>query len=172
MAVIPNSIALAPGVGYAGQLAENDIPIIARGARCEGTGVHAGAPVLRGTDKGRQVKAVDAAVTAQNFAGIAILETSRPFEQAPPGDGDPITVLRFGSILMNFSAAVVAGKRVRVHTSDGVLDAVDAGTDPTAGYSILPGCVIAETTTAAGVAIVEVNIFGVAAESYAALLDT
>jgi len=170
--MIGNTIALAPGIGYAGQLAEPDAPYFARSVRAEGSGIHAGAPVLRGTNKGRQVKAVDAAVTAQNFAGIVILETSRPFEQAAPADGDGLTVLRLGSVLMNFGEAVAAGERVRIKHSDGTLDGVAAGSDPTAGYSILPQCVISETTTGAGLAAVEVAIFGAAAESYAALLDT
>jgi hypothetical protein len=64
---------------------------------------------------------------------------------------------------MEFAEAVTAGECVAIVLADGTLkgyaQGTAAGSIPT-GEVLVPGLRIATTTTAAGCAIVEVNLFG------------
>lgn len=151
---------------YAGQLAEAFAPRFARLGVCEGAAVSAGMPVKRGTSKQSQVEPFEAGdvPTAQLFAGVVILDTSRPYtESGGPDDGDCVDVLRHGSIYMNFSEAVTAGEMVGLVLASGLLTGIPDGTAAGAiatGTVVLPGLRIVETITAAGLATVECNLFG------------
>lgn len=159
------SISRAPAIGFAGQIAEPGAPTYCRSCTAEGSGVVAGAPVKRGTDPQRQVTPFEAGDIPDSamFAGVVVLETSRPFSDNGIKDGDPVTVMRLGSILMDFSEAVTAGEQVAIELATGKLKGYAQGTSaasiPT-GEVVLPGLRIAETTSAAGLATVEVNLFG------------
>jgi hypothetical protein len=147
---------------YAGQPTEG-FPRAVRSARAEGSGITAGAPVKRGTDKDDQVKAFEAGdvPTAGMFAGVVVREEARPSGGIASGDG--VQVMRLGSIYMNFGEAVTAGEQVTIVLATGVLGGVAQGTAAGAiatGTVVLPGLRIVETTSAAGVACVEVNLFG------------
>lgn len=159
------SVALRPGIGYAGQITDAGAPRFCRSANVEGSGVLRGFPLQRGTDTARQVKAFGDSdtITLQNFAGIMILETSRALpsdEDASPQDGDKCTIVRVGVIYMDFGAAVEAGQDVAYKPSTADMEGVDRRGTPTSGYKIVPGLKIAETTTEAGLAAVEVCLLG------------
>ncbi len=161
--VSDNAVALAPASAFAGMVLPG-VPWIADPAYAQGV-VHAGAPVLRGTDNDLQVRAFVAAdvnPTRSNFAGVVVLETSRPYEASPISAGSPIAVLRFGRTPMSFAAAVSKGQDVKIKHSDGTLEGFTAGADPGAGYSRLPGLQVDEDTTGAGLAAVSVNLLGAA----------
>lgn len=159
-----NSVATAPPAAYQGQIGVG-APRFCRPGRAEGASVVAGIPVKRGTDAQVEVApfaSTDLNPSAQTFAGVIVLETSRPFADAAIEDGDPVAVMELGLVSMTFAAAVTAGQAVKIKHSDNTLYGVDVGADPGAGHSVLPGLRIAETTTAAGLALVEVNLFGAA----------
>lgn len=158
---LPNSIAAAPSIAYQGQIAEPGAPIFSRSARAEGATVKAGLPVQRGTSKEKQVKTYAAAdlPNRQNFAGFVILETSRP--TGGIADGDPVSVMRVGSIYLNFAEIVTAGERVGLLMTDGeTLRGFGEDEIPPDNVQILPGCRIVQTIAAAGLARVEVHLFG------------
>lgn len=157
-----NSVASAPPLAYQGQIGVG-APRFCRPGRAEGASVVAGIPVKRGTDAQVEVTpfaATDLNPSAGTFAGVVVLETSRPYDAAAIEDGDPVAVMELGLVSMTFAAAVTAGQAVKIKHSDNTLYGVDVGDDPGAGHSVLPGLRIAETTTAAGLALVEVNLFG------------
>ncbi len=158
------SISSAPAVGYAGQIAEPGAPRFSRSARAEGANVSAGMPVKRGTNKEKQVEPFEAGDDGQlqDFAGVVVLDTSRA--SGGIADGDGVAVLRLGSIYMDFSEAVTAGEQVGITLATGALTGIPDGTAAgaiTTGIVVLPGLRIAETIAAAGLAVVEVNLFGV-----------
>jgi hypothetical protein len=168
--VSENTVATAPGVAYAGMI-HPGTPWLADPAYAEGV-VHAGAPVKRGTDNDLQVKAfasTDINPTRATFAGVVILETSRPYSSAPIESGAPVAVLTFGRTSMLFSAAVSKGQDVKIKHSDNTLEGFAPGTDPGAGYSRLPGLKVWEDTSAEGLAQVEVNVVGSSTEATASL---
>lgn len=156
------SITARMSTGYAGQIAEALAPKYAYSAICEAA-LSAGMPVKRGTAAEYQVEPFEVAdvPTAGMFAGIVLLNTTKS-----PGAfaaGDPCSVMRLGKVLMNFSEAVTAGEQVGLTLATGVLTGIPQGTAAgaiTTGIVVLPGLRIARTTTAAGVAAVEVNLFG------------
>lgn len=156
------SIPVSMSRAYAGQLAEAGAPSYAYSARAEAA-IIAGKPVKRGTAPEYQVEPFEAGdtPTAAMFAGIAILDTSRP-----PGGiaaGDSLSVLRFGVINMEFAEAVTAGEQVGITLATQALSGIPHGTAAGAiasGVVVLPGLRIKSTTTAAGMAQVEVNLFG------------
>lgn len=156
------SIPDAPVVGYPGQIAEPGAPTFARSSLAEGASVVAGAPVKRGTDPQRQVKPFEAGDLPDEatFAGVVILETSRAFNALALEDGDPIAVMRQGSIYMDFSEAVTAGELVAITLATGDLTGVAQGSPSTAAIQVLPGLRIVETIAAAGLATVEVDLLG------------
>lgn len=160
-----NSVASAPPVTYQGQIGVG-APRFCRPARAEGASVIAGIPVKRGTDQAVEVTpfaAADVNPTTQTFAGVVVLETSRPYDANAIEDGDPVAVMELGLVAMTFAAAVTAGQGVKIKHSNNTLEGLDVGDDPGAGYSALPGLRVAETRTTAGLAMVEVNLFGVGA---------
>lgn len=159
------SVSDAPAIALRGQLAEPGAPKFARSFRAEGASVSAGLPVKRGTLPAKQVTpfASTDVPNAQTFAGVVILETSRAYDEAAIEDGDSVAVLREGSIYMDFSAAVSAGQAVKMTMATGALEGMAEGSDPGAGKCQLPGLRIAETTSASGLAIVEVALRGFAA---------
>lgn len=162
------SIPLAPSSAYAGQIAEAALPLMKRSARTEGAAVSAGMPVKRGTDTETQVKPFGSGdaglVNAQTFAGVVVLETSRPSDEVSPiADDKPCSIMRLGSIYMNFAAAVDAGQGVQITLSSGALSGYDEGDALASGHERLPGLRIVETLDAAGLAIVEVSIGAVSA---------
>jgi hypothetical protein len=150
--------------GYAGQVTSAG-PVFARAGKAE-TVLTAGAPLKRGTAKAYQVEPFEAAdvPTAGMFAGVAIHSPTREYDSTNMiAIGDPVEVLRFGCVLMSFSEAVTAGEQVGITLATGVLTGIPQGTAAgaiTTGIVVLPGLRIVETTTAAGLAEVEVNLFG------------
>lgn len=159
-----NSIATAPSAKLPGMILPG-VPWIADPAYAEGA-VHAGAPVKRGTDNDLEVKAfatTDLNPSTATFAGVVVLETSRPYQSSPIEDGSPVAVLRYGRTPMTFSAAVSKGQGVKIKHSDNTLEGFAPDADPGAGYSRLPGLTVDEDTTAAGAAEVFVNLTAPAA---------
>lgn len=156
------SISDAPAVAYAGQIAEPGAPTFARSCLAEGANVVAGMPVKRGTDPQRQVEPFEAGDLPDfaNFAGVVILETTRAYDANAIEDGDSLGVMREGSIYMDFSEAVTAGERVALTLASGALTGVAEGTVSTDAIVVLPGLRIASTISAAGLAIVEVDLMG------------
>ena len=154
-----------PPIGYPGQIAEPGAPTFIRSASAEGALV-AGSVVKRGTNPEKQVEALEAG-DAPDFdliAGVVHLETSRPYDASSPiADGDPVGVVRQGVVYMEFSEAVTAGEMVGQTLASGLLTGIPEGTAAAAiatGIVVIPGLRIVQTTTAAGVARVEVNLFG------------
>lgn len=134
-----------PGRAYAGQLAEPGAPKHRRSCHAEigmGEAITAGAPLIRGTDPDDQVKPIVAAsvVNAQSFAGFALLDTSRPLNSTMIADGDDVTVLDEGIIILSPGEAVVAGEEVSMTLATGVLRGLAAGVVPASGVARLPGC--------------------------------
>lgn len=159
------SVSQNPGIGFAGQIAE-PMPRAARSMSCEVAGLVSGQIVVRGTDPYNQVNAVPTSAFTPDpskIAGVIIFSSSKPFNSGAFSAGDKVDVMRLGSIYMQFSAAVTAGQMVGYKLSDGTLTGIAQGTAAgsiTTGIVVIPGLRIASTTTAAGVAIVEVNLFG------------
>ena len=163
-----NSVASDLTNAYPGQLAEPLAPKFARSAVVE-TAIKAGRLAKRGTDKDDQIAPVTTGdtVTVGMLAGVVLLSTSRPYDQTDGGSGieagNSVSVLRLGSVYMEFAEAVTAGECVAIVLADGTLkgyaQGTAAGSIPT-GEVLVPGLRIATTTTAAGCAIVEVNLFG------------
>lgn len=158
----PNDVA---DPGFAGQIADAGLRYC--GSFFAEAPIVAGSPVKRGTAKETQVEPFEAAdvPTAAMFAGVAVLSTSRPYDE--DGDqiaaGDSLSVMRLGVIYMNFSEAVTAGEQVGITLASGLLTGIPQGTAAgaiTTGIVVLPGLRIVQTTGAAGVARVEVNLFG------------
>jgi hypothetical protein len=153
---------------YPGQLAEPLAPKFARSAVVE-TAIRAGRLAKRGTDKDEQIAPVTTGdtITVGMLAGVVLLSTSRPHEQTDGGSGieagNSVSVLRLGSVYMEFAEAVTAGECVAIVLANGTLkgyaQGTAAGSIPT-GEVLVPGLRIASTTAAAGCAIVEVNLFG------------
>ena len=156
-----NSVASAPDLAYAGQLLPG-APKFARSARTEGTGLYHGSPCIRGTDPQKQVKAFGAlsTVDAQTFAGVVVGSFSRPYEDFATGliADVSVSVLRLGTIAMAFAAAVTAGQNVKIDLATGLLYGFDEGAALSAGEHRLPGLRVMTTTTAAGLAYVEVAL--------------
>lgn len=162
-----NSMELLPAVAYAGQIAEPAMPRACRSAVTEGATIKSGAPVKRGTDPTRQVKAFEAGdvPTPAMFAGVAVLSTSRSSDEITTAlaAGVDLEVMRQGSIYMEFAAAVTCGQNVKITLATGALEGSAEGANAAtvgAGKVVLPGLRIMQSTSAAGPAIVEVNLFG------------
>ena len=159
-----NTIDAAPAKAFAGQLAEPGAPKFARSATAEGADVEAGFPVKRGTLPEKQVEPFEAGDVPELalFAGVVLLDPTRAFNSLAIEDDDPVAVLRLGSVYMDFSEAVTAGEMVGLTLADGLLVGIPEGTAAgsiATGVVILPGLRITETA-AAGLAVVEVNLFG------------
>lgn len=157
-----NAVATAPASKLAGMVQPGTI-WAADPAYAEGV-VSAGAPVKRGTDNDLQVKAfasTDIDPDTAKFAGVVVLETSRPYNAAPIASGSPVAVLTFGRTPMTFAAAVTKGQQVKIKHSDNTLEGLAPGADPGAGYSRLPGLTVWEDA-AAGLADVMVDLHGAA----------
>jgi hypothetical protein len=88
-----------------------------------------------------------------------ILETSRAQNDLDIEDDDSIGVMRQGSIYMDFSEVVTAGELVGLTLATGLLVGLAQGASSTAAVQVLPGLRIVETIAAAGLAIVEVDLF-------------
>ena len=160
-----NSVASAPASKLAGMVMPGT-PWLADPAYAEGV-VSAGSPVKRGTDNDLQVKAfasTDVNPSTAKFAGVVVLETSRPFNAAPIASGSPVAVLTWGRTPMSFSVAVTKGQAVKIKHSDNTLEGFAPDADPGAGYSALPGLTVDEDA-AAGLAWVAVGLHGKAAPS-------
>lgn len=154
-----------PDIAYAGQLAEPGAPTFTRKGIVEGAAIAAGAPLKRGTAAQSQVKNFEAGDTpsAAMFAGFCLLDPSRAYDSAMIAVGQTVSVLRTGSLYLNFSEAVTAGEQVGLVLATGLLTGIPHGTAAGAiatGTVVLPCCRIVDTTTAAGMATVEVNLFG------------
>lgn len=127
--------------------------------------ISAGMPVKRGTDKEKEIEPFEAGdvPTAGMFAGVVVFSSTAPYEDVPKAAGDMASVMRFGVVNMEFSEAVTAGEQVGITLATGVLTGIPQGTAAgsiTTGIVVLPGLRIVQTTGAAGVARVEVNLFG------------
>lgn len=163
-----NSVASDLTNAFPGQLAEPLAPKFARSALVE-TAIKAGRLAKRGTTAETQIAPMTTGdtVSVATIAGIVLLSTSRPFEQTDGGSGieagNTASVLRLGSVFLYFEEAVTAGEVASIKLSDGTFrgyaQGTAAGSIPT-GEVIVPGVRIVDTTTAAGLAIVEVNFFG------------
>lgn len=143
---------------YAGQVTEAGYRFC-RSAFAEGALVTSGMPVKRGTAAG-QAEPFEAGDTpsAGNFLGVVVHSPTRGVDGIEDGDG--IDVMRAGSIFMDFSEAVSEGEQVHITLATGALKGVAQGTAAAVGDALLPGLRIAETISAAGLATVEVGLFG------------
>lgn len=163
-----NSIALLPDNAYAGQIAEAGMPRACRSARVEGANVFAGTPVKRGTAGESQVAAYVGGDTVNmaTFAGVVLLSTSRSLNEINTDldAGADVEIMRLGCVYMNFAGAVTSGQNVKITLATGALEGsaegASAGTVG-AGKVVLPGLRVVQTTSGAGLARVEVNLFGV-----------
>lgn len=162
-----NSVVSDLAHAYPGQLAEPLAPKFARSVTVQ-TAISAGRLAKRGTDADDQISPVTTGdtVTVAMLAGVVLLDTSRPVEDIGGSGivaGKSASVLRLGSVYMEFVEAVTAGECVGIVLSTGALkgyaQGTAAGSIPT-GEVLVPGLRIAQTTGAAGCAIVEVNLFG------------
>ena len=127
------------------------------GYACEGGGVAPGMGVILGTDPEKQVKL--AAATTAVIAGVALLQAK---EQAADGnityaDKDTVPVLNKGRVWVPVTEAVTAGNPAYLVFSgtDKGKFAAAAGAGPIA--SVITGARYVTSTTAAGVAVVELN---------------
>jgi len=160
-----NTIQDAPAVAYAGQLAEPLAPKFARSARLEAVG-SAGMVCVRGTDKDDQVRPATTGdtITPGNLAGVLILSDSRPYEQSSPLAIDTVVaVLRMGTIFLNFANTPTAGDCVSVTLATGAINAVAQGANAATvgvGKQMVPGIRVVQSRTDAGMAAVEVCMFG------------
>ena len=160
-----NTLQSAPATAYAGQLAEPLAPKFARSAVLEAVG-SAGMVCVRGTDKDDQVRPAFTGdtITPGNLAGVLILSDSRPFEQgSPPAIGTVVSVLRMGTIFMNFTNVPTAGDCVSVTLATGAINAVAQGASAGtvgAGKVMIPGLRVVQSRADAGMAAVEVCMFG------------
>lgn len=154
----------APPIAFQGQIADAGLRYC-YSAWAEGTGVKAGVPCKRGTAPETQVSAITTGdtITVGNFAGIPVLSSSRPYDATLISAGDDVSVMRLGVVYLEFGEAVTAGEQVTIVLATGVLGGVAQGTAAGAiatGTVVLPGLRIVQTTSAAGPARVEVNLFG------------
>ncbi len=156
------SIPDAPTGAYQGQIAEPGAPRFCRSMRAEGANVVAGIPLKRGTLPATQAKPFAAGdeCTPQNFAGFAVLSTSRPYAALAIEDGDSISVMRLGTIKLYLTGAAAAGQGVKLTLASGVLEAMDQGDAPGALKVQLPGVVVAHALAATGLVTCEVNLLG------------
>lgn len=162
--MLPNSVSDAPAIAYPGQIAEAGAPRYCVSRRAEGTSVAAGLLLKRGTAY-PQVEAVETGdtITTAMLEGIAVLSTSRAYDASGIPAGADVEVMRFGVIYLAFSEAVTAGEVVAVTLADGTFQGYAQGTAAgsiTTGKVLVPGLRIVQTTTAAGLARVEVNLLG------------
>ena len=160
-----NTLRDAPATAYAGQLAEPLAPKFARSARLEAAG-SAGMVCVRGTDPDDQVRPATTGdtITPGNLAGVLILSDTRPYEQSSPlAIGTVVAVLRMGSIFLNFANTPVAGHCVSVTLATGAINSVAQGANAATvgvGNQIVPGLRVVQSRTDAGMACVEVALFG------------
>jgi len=147
------SILSAPVAGYAGQKGDAAFTYIRSGI-AEGV-VVPGQPVLRGTDPDNQVAplANGSTVDATTIAGFVCLDTAL---EGAPADEDVVQVMRVGTIWVSTSAAVTAGNPVYVGNATAQLGDIDDATG--VGLALLPGARFLTSTTAAGLALVQVNM--------------
>jgi hypothetical protein len=161
------SISAAPAVGYAGQKtgAGPEYSISRRTEGDAGT-VHAGMPVMFGTDPVRQIRAVEAGdvLGPDTFAGFVLLSTSRPVEDEPIGEDKSVSVMRRGHLMASFSEAVTRGERVALTVAAGTLQGIADGQVLGAGQIRLPRVRVESTTTGAGMAEISVDLEGWAPE--------
>lgn len=156
------TISDSPAKAYKGQLAEPGAQFYSVSRRTSEAGIEHGDPVqMVSGSEDTSVEVIDAAPTIDSFLGFVMLETSRP-DGGLDADS-PVSVLRKGVIYLDFAEAVTAGEQVGLTVSGGALTGIPEGTAAAAiatGTHVLPGCRIMETTTAAGLARVEVDLFG------------
>lgn len=154
------SVLDAPQRALAGQIADA-APKYAVTALAEDvatTAINAGQFVLRGTDPDTQALAITdgATVDETTVLGLVLLETARAFEDAPPEEGSPLAVLRFGTAYVQVTAAVVAGNPVFVGNATAQLGAIDDA--PGTGLVQVPGCRFLESAGAGEFAKIFVNL--------------
>jgi hypothetical protein len=160
-----NTLRDAPATAYPGQLAEPLAPKFARSARLSAVG-SAGMVCVRGPDADDQVRPAFTGdtITPGNLAGVLILSDTRPFEQGSPlAIGTVVSVLRLGSVFLEFENTPTAGDCVTVTLATGAIRAVAQGANAAtvgAGRVMIPGLRVVQTRTDAGCAAVEVNLFG------------
>jgi hypothetical protein len=157
-----------PGIAYPGQIAEAAAPRMVRSMSCEDDGLVSGQIVCRGTDPYEQIDALPTSAFTPSFAniaGVVLFSSSKPFSDPQELEADDrVSVLRRGSVYLEFSEAVEAGEEVGYTLATGVLTGIAAGTAAgsiATGIVVIPGLRIEQTTDAAGVAIVSVNLEGV-----------
>ena len=97
-----------------------------------------------------------ATVDATTVMGVAVLDTSRSFEDAPPAEGGELAVMDSGYIYLQVTAAVTAGNPVFVGNATAQLGDIDdaAGT----GLVQVPGCRFVESAGANGFAKARINL--------------
>jgi len=161
-----NTIADNFGRGYPGQIAEPLAPKYAVSRVLTAAG-SAGRVMVRGTDAGNQECRplfTGDAVTPALVLGVALLSTSRPFEDGSPYKiGSTVSVMRQGVVYLEFVNAPISGHMVGCTLATGVLTSIAQGTAAgaiAAGIVIVPGLRVAQTGPSGGIAAVEVNLFG------------
>jgi hypothetical protein len=116
-----------------------------------------GSVVMLGTDPNRQVKAY--AGSAAPF-GIAVADFTKGFTRDANGnpvqvlqynDGDPVAILRKGTIFVVVAGNVTAGKAAKVTTTGGIVDETGSGT-------AIPGSVFRTSASAGNIAELEINL--------------
>jgi len=149
-----------PPRALAGMIAEAGAPRYVRSKRAENVAtqaINAGQFVLRGTADDQAVAITDGAtVDATTVAGVVLLETSRPLEEAPPTEGDDLSVMRFGVVYLQVTAAVTAGNPVFVGNATAQLGDIDDATGT--GLVQVPGCRFLESAAANGFAAAMINL--------------
>lgn len=150
-----------PPRALAGMIAEAGAPRYVVSAAAEDVAtqaINAGQFVLRGTDPSAQALAITdgATVDATTVLGVALLETSRPLEEAPPTEGDSLSVLRFGVVYLQVTADVVAGNPVFVGNATAQLGDIDDAAG--VGLVQVPGCRFLESASASGFAKAMINL--------------
>ena len=135
-------------IAFAGMLA--DVTISTVDSFLAETAIGFGVPVIRGTDKERQVKAVSVAGDAAKVIGVAIHDQCH--EQSAYNAKDAVNVLTIGRVWVQVAAPVVAGDAAGVSevaaTKWGKVDST---------YLAVTGAKFISSAAANGFAIVEIK---------------
>ena len=158
---MPQTVILEnPPRALAGLIAEAGALRYARSYRAEDVAtqaISAGQPVLKGTadDQAKAIQDLDT-VDESTLLGFVLLETSRALEEAPPGEGDDLSVLRFGVIYLQVSDAVSALDPVFVGNTTATLGDIEGAAG--AGLVQAPGCRFLEDAGSGEFAAAMINL--------------
>jgi hypothetical protein len=145
-----------PVSGIAGKLARGG-PVRIFGSFIADGDIPFGKVVMLGTDPTRQVKAYSGSAVP---IGIALADDTKGFTRDANGnpvqaltykDGDPVQVLKQGTVFVTVAANVTAGKAAKVKADGDIVD--ESGTGTT-----IPGSIFRTSASAGQIAELEINL--------------